>query len=181
MRSMPVFFRTLPMIGMGAAFLAGGCTRSVSHQQLSHPLSAPPISQPQPSQMGIASWYGPGFHGRPTASGERYDQNALTAAHRTLPLGSRVKVTNLATGKSVQVRINDRGPFVRGRVIDLSHGAARRLGMVQRGTGRVRVQVLQHKQSKEIRSLAATRRPRGQQMQVKGTRRKSFLASLWPF
>ena len=182
MRSMLVFLRALLIVDVGVVVLVSGCTRSVSHRQLPHPpLSAPPISQPQPSQMGIASWYGPGFHGRPTASGERYDQNGLTAAHRTLPLGSRVEVTNLANGKSVQVRINDRGPFVRGRVIDLSRGAAGHLGMVRRGTSRVRVQVLHRSQTGEIRSLAATRRPRGHQMQAKGTRRKSFLASLWPF
>lgn len=180
MRLMLVFLRTLPMVGIGGVFLVSGCTRSVSHRQLSPPLSPPPISQPQPSQMGIASWYGPGFQGRPTASGERYDQNGLTAAHRTLPLGSRVEVTNLANGKSVQVRINDRGPFVRGRVIDLSRGAAGHLGMVRRGTSRVRVQVLHRSQTGEIRSSATTRRPRPQ-MQARRTQRKSFFASLWPF
>ena len=76
-------------------------------------------------QVGVASWYGPGFHGRRTANGEIYDQYELTAAHRTLPLGTRAMVTNLDNGRSVEVRINDRGPFVDGRVIDLSYGAAR--------------------------------------------------------
>ncbi|MCC6813007.1 MAG: septal ring lytic transglycosylase RlpA family protein [Rubrivivax sp.] len=80
-------------------------------------------------QRGMASWYGPGFHGRLTASGERFDQNDLTAAHKTLPFGTRVLVHSPRTGKQVVVRINDRGPFVRGRVIDLSKAAARMLGL----------------------------------------------------
>lgn len=79
--------------------------------------------------VGMASWYGPGFHGRRTASGERFNQNAMTAAHKTLPLGSIVRVTNLETGESVIVRINDRGPYSGGRIIDLSKGAARAIKM----------------------------------------------------
>ncbi|HMO30263.1 septal ring lytic transglycosylase RlpA family protein [Enterovirga sp.] len=86
---------------------------------------------------GIASWYGPGFHGRKTASGERFDQNDLTAAHRTLPFGTRVRVVDEKTGRSVIVRINDRGPFAHGRVIDLSKGAAQALGV--NGLTRVKV------------------------------------------
>lgn len=78
---------------------------------------------------GVASWYGPGFHGRTTASGERYNMNALTAAHRTLPFGTHVRVTNRESGKSVIVRINDRGPYHGNRVIDLSKAAARSIGM----------------------------------------------------
>ena len=77
----------------------------------------------------MASWYGPGFHGRKTASGERFNTGALTAAHKTLPFGTRVRVVNVNTGRSVVVRINDRGPFIRGRVIDLSKAAARAIGM----------------------------------------------------
>ncbi len=91
------------------------------------------------TKVGVASWYGPGFHGRATASGERYDQNELTAAHRTWPLGTPVRVTHLGSGRSVVVRINDRGPYVDDREIDLSKGAARALGMVQAGTARVRL------------------------------------------
>jgi rare lipoprotein A len=82
------------------------------------------------SQQGIASWYGPRFHGRLTASGERFNTNALTAAHKTLPFGSRVRVRSLSDGKEVVVRINDRGPFIKGRIIDLSQAAARALGFV---------------------------------------------------
>jgi rare lipoprotein A len=91
---------------------------------------------------GWASWYGPGFHGNRSASGERYNQNALTAAHRTLPFGTRVRVTNLNTGVSVIVRINDRGPFIRGRIIDLSAAAARTIGMIGSGVAPVTIEVL---------------------------------------
>ncbi|HKS05087.1 MAG TPA: septal ring lytic transglycosylase RlpA family protein [Gemmatimonadaceae bacterium] len=94
------------------------------------------------SETGVASWYGPGFHGKPTASGEPFDQNDLTAAHRTLPLGTRVAVTNLGNGMTVRVRINDRGPFARDRIIDLSRAAAERISMIGPGTARVRVDVL---------------------------------------
>jgi len=91
---------------------------------------------------GIASWYGPGFHGRRTANGERYNQHGLTAAHKSLPFGTRVLVTNLVTGRSVMVRINDRGPFIRGRVIDLSAGAAKAIGVYGRGTAPVALEVI---------------------------------------
>jgi rare lipoprotein A len=95
-----------------------------------------------PVQEGIASWYGPGFHGKRTTSTEVYDQHAMTAAHRTLPLNTRVQVTNLENGRHVTVRINDRGPFVGDRVIDLSYAAASALGVVGPGTAPVRLQVL---------------------------------------
>jgi len=90
----------------------------------------------------MSSYYGKEFHGRKTASGEIYDMHALTAAHRSLPFGTMVKVTNLDNGKSVVVRINDRGPWVRGRILDLSYAAAQRLEMIGSGTARVRVDVL---------------------------------------
>ena len=93
-------------------------------------------------QGGLASWYGPGFYGRRTASGAVYTGAALTAAHRSLPFGTRVRVTNLANGRAVVVVIDDRGPFVRGRVIDLSRAAARRLGMVRDGVVPVRLEVV---------------------------------------
>jgi rare lipoprotein A len=109
---------------------------------------APPIAripapaQPTTTETGLASWYGPKFHGKLTASGEVFNQEKFTAAHPTLPWGSRVKVTNLDNGKSVDVRINDRGPFKRGRVIDVSRAAAKALGMVGRGITTVRVESL---------------------------------------
>ncbi|MBL0318055.1 MAG: septal ring lytic transglycosylase RlpA family protein [Alphaproteobacteria bacterium] len=93
-------------------------------------------------QVGTASWYGPGFHGKKTANGEVYDQEGLTAAHATLPLPSVVKVTNLSNGKSAIIRVNDRGPFKDERVIDLSSGSAKVLGIKEKGTQKVRVQFL---------------------------------------
>lgn len=94
-------------------------------------------------EEGEASWYGPGFHGRQTASGEVYDMEAMTAAHRELPFGSRVRVVNLDNGRETHVRINDRGPFARGRVLDLSRAAAREIDMLGSGTARVRIEVLE--------------------------------------
>jgi peptidoglycan lytic transglycosylase len=94
-------------------------------------------------QVGEASWYGPGFHGNRTASGEVYDMEELTAAHRRLPFGARVQVVNLDNGRKTQVTINDRGPFARGRIIDLSRAAAREIGMLGRGTARVRIEVIE--------------------------------------
>ncbi|MFQ6117975.1 MAG: septal ring lytic transglycosylase RlpA family protein [Candidatus Bipolaricaulia bacterium] len=93
-------------------------------------------------QVGIASWYGPGFHGNRTANGEIYDMYALTAAHKTLPFGTIVKVVDLDTGRSVVVRINDRGPFIKGRIIDLSYAAAQELGMVQKGLAKVGLKIV---------------------------------------
>ncbi|WP_418292076.1 septal ring lytic transglycosylase RlpA family protein [Methylobacterium durans] len=90
-----------------------------------HAEAAPSASR----QSGVASWYGPGFHGRRTVNGERFNTHALTAAHRSLPFGTQVRVTNKSNGRSVVVRINDRGPFVGGRVIDLSNASARAIGV----------------------------------------------------
>jgi len=104
-----------------------------------------PAEPPKPTrvyQQGLASWYGPRFHGRRTANGERFNKFQLTAAHRTLPFNTRVRVTNLQSGKSVVVRINDRGPHIRGRIIDLSYAAARLLGMHRRGVVLVKLELL---------------------------------------
>ena len=97
---------------------------------------------PTVEEVGTASWYGPRFHGKKTANGEVFNQNKLTAAHRTLPLGTTVEVTNVTNGKSVEVKINDRGPYVNGRVIDLSRAAAVRLGMKDAGVAKVQIEVL---------------------------------------
>jgi len=94
-------------------------------------------------EEGLASWYGKKFHGKKTASGERFDMQALTAAHRSLAFGTRVKVTNLDNGKSVEVRINDRGPWKQERIIDLSWAAARKIGMIEKGVVRVRIEVVE--------------------------------------
>lgn len=93
-------------------------------------------------ERGVASWYGPGFHGNKTANGERYDMNQLTAAHRTLPLGSIAVVRSMNTGRQVTVRINDRGPFARGRVLDLSLAGAQALGMTGAGTDQIELRVV---------------------------------------
>jgi len=99
------------------------------------------------SQRGIASWYGGKFHGRKTSNGEIYDMHAMTAAHKTLPLGVYVRVTHLQNGRSVIVRVNDRGPFVAGRIIDLSYAAANSLAMADAGTAHVQVQALGYRQT----------------------------------
>jgi rare lipoprotein A len=128
----------LALAAASLALLAGCATM--------HPKAGPPAPPPktgQPAaQVGVASYYAKKLDGRVTASGERYDMKELTAAHRTLPFGSRVKVTNLHNGKSVVVRINDRGPYAENRVIDLSYAAARALQFIDRGTTRVRLDVI---------------------------------------
>ena len=101
-----------------------------------------PAEQPGYDETGLASWYGEQFNGRPTATGERFDMHALTAAHKTLPLPGLVEVTNLANGRRIVVRVNDRGPFVDNRIIDLSRGSAEALGMLSAGVGEVRVRYL---------------------------------------
>ncbi len=90
-------------------------------------------------QQGQASWYGPGFHGKTTANGETYNQNAMTAASTSLPLGTTAKVTNVETGKSVTVKVNDRGPYVGNRVMDLSKAAANKIGIKEKGVGKVKI------------------------------------------
>jgi len=116
------------------------------------PWSPPPEAQPEPrfAQQGLASWYGKRFHKRRTASGERYNMHDLTAAHRTLPLDTIVRVTNLDTHVTVLVRVNDRGPFKSGRVIDLSASAAEALGMMQRGVAPVLVEVYDTDQTQTV-------------------------------
>jgi rare lipoprotein A len=131
------------------AFLLGGCSRKRVHA--SNPAQTPP-AQPSPVQpsatplieetTGYASWYGHPYHGRRTTNGETYDMNTMTAAHRTLPFDTVVKVTNLSNGKTVTVRINDRGPFVKDRIIDLSYIAAKQIDMVGPGTARVNIEIL---------------------------------------
>jgi rare lipoprotein A len=110
------------------------------------PVAPTPPPQPalrrSPAQDGMASYYGAAFTGRRTASGERFDPRALTAAHRELPFGTRLRVTNLENGRSITVRVNDRGPFASGRIVDLSWEAARALDMLRSGVAHVRLEVL---------------------------------------
>jgi len=144
--------RILPL----AALLAGvtllaGCGGGNKHARTRVP-APPPTSaetfnipanaKPLFVETGLASWYGPPYHNRPAANGEIYDMNAPTAAHRTLPLGSIVRVTNLSTGQRTLVRINDRGPFIEGRIIDLSLAAASEIGVRRAGIAKVRVEVM---------------------------------------
>ena len=136
----PITWALAFTLGALAVILAGCSSQNYP------PASLPARSYYSPSAQSygtsrteVASWYGPGFAGRRTSSGETYNPEALTAASKTLPLGSHVRVTNPDTGRSVVVRINDRGPFVRGRSLDLSHGAAQQIGLTGKGVGRVRV------------------------------------------
>ncbi|MGO9455070.1 MAG: septal ring lytic transglycosylase RlpA family protein [Candidatus Binataceae bacterium] len=139
------------LFGFIAAILAigqlSGCatTEPAPEPPPSAPVALAPVAQPvtpraaPPVRHEMASWYGSGFNGHLTSTGERYNENALTAASKTLPIGSRVKVTNPANGHSVVVRINDRGPHVRGRSLDLSKRAAEKLGIKKKGVTRVEV------------------------------------------
>jgi rare lipoprotein A len=108
------------------------------------PLSAKPVGGPRLESHGVASFYSEGTR---TASGEKYDPNELTAAHRTLPFGTRLRVTNVTNGRSVTVRVNDRGPFVAGRIVDVSYFAAERLGITERGVAKVKVEVVHYRRA----------------------------------
>lgn len=139
-----------PFLSMGRLLLvvlvAQACTlvgRGPAPEPLRPPGPPAPDGLAGWRQTGVASWYGDPFHGRRTASGEVYDMERLTAAHQTLPFGTRVRVENLDNGMAVTVRINDRGPFVKGRILDLSRRAARELGMIGSGTARVQITVLE--------------------------------------
>lgn len=169
MNQAAVFLRCLPVV---AVLFLGACaeTELVAHtakqvEPSDRPTGEYKVGQPYEiagiwyypkvdysySETGIASWYGPNFHGKRTANGEIFDQHAMTAAHRTLPMPSVVRVTNLENGRSIKVRINDRGPFKRGRIIDLSRRGAELLGFVSKGTAKVRVEIVES----ESRQLAA--------------------------
>jgi rare lipoprotein A len=120
----------IPMRSISAALIAASCILTLT------------TAAGAQSLEGQASWYGPGFHGRQTANGETFNQNALTAAHPSLPFGTEVRVTYASTGESVVVRINDRGPYAHGRVIDLSREAADEIGLLNAGVGEVRLEVV---------------------------------------
>ena len=125
---------------VGLAVLAGACSRHPDPKKYKFP---PPESPGVGTTAeGIASWYGPKYHGRQTASGERFDQDALTAAHPYWAFGTRVKVTLLSTGRSAVCRINDRFPAYKGRIIDVSRGTAKAIGLIGPGTGRVHLEVV---------------------------------------
>lgn len=168
------------------AVLSGCATRPVARAPAAGPATLPPDAVPRPEppsrygnnpfyevngkryevlassngykERGVASWYGKEFHGRPTSSQEPYDMNAMTAAHKSLPLPTYVRVRNLANGRSVVVRVNDRGPFVDNRLIDLSYAAARRLDMIRDGTSLVEITAIGSADT-EPSSLRASREP----------------------
>ena len=128
----------LGVLTLGLAFLLPSCTANPKPQSP----TTRPAAKIGAKAEGMASWYGPGYHGKRTACGQRFDQDALTAAHGSLACGTRARVTLLSTGKSVVVTINDHFGNHKGRLIDLSRGAARRIGLIGPGTGRVRVEVV---------------------------------------
>ena len=136
-----VVFRRL--LVMAAVLATLGCSASPRYTSTVPTRSGSSGSGQKRVQEGVASYYADDFHGRKTANGERFDMHAITAAHKELPFNSRVMVTNLDNGKKVVVRINDRGPFIKGRIIDLSYGAAKKIGMIGPGTARVRLEVIE--------------------------------------
>jgi rare lipoprotein A len=131
------------------------------------------------SETGIASWYGPNFHGKPTANGEIFDQNLVTAAHPTLPLPSAARVTNLENGRTIMLRVNDRGPFARGRIIDLSRRAAQLLGFEKKGTAKVRVEILPD-ESRQLKLAALNKSGGGDQPQIASSPREVVVAKPIP-
>jgi rare lipoprotein A len=168
--------RPVLMIAFAAVLLlSSGCSSLWKQPALPPPPAPPPapVGPPQAheeaptgekklQQVGEASWYGPQHQGKATASGEPFDQNQLTAAHPTLPLGATATVTNLATGKSVQVTINDRGPYVKGRQIDLSRAAAKKIGVTKQGVAKVKITAVVPSRTRRARLRRATahaRRP----------------------
>ncbi|MEP6769225.1 MAG: septal ring lytic transglycosylase RlpA family protein [Acidobacteriota bacterium] len=148
--------RRFPLLAAAALALAAALFQACSSSR--PPVSAPPAStaESKPSwiEEGVASWYGghDGFEGKPTASGEIYDSSRMTAAHRQLPLGTVLDVTNVDNARTVRVRINDRGPFIKGRIIDLSRAAAQEIGIVGSGTGIVRLALVARSVEREALS-----------------------------
>ncbi len=140
----PVPVPSVPVIIIFSLFLLAACGPRyiVRERRIPPPETKIERRESRGVQQGIASWYGADFHGKQTSSGEIYDMYQLTCAHNTLPLGTMVMVTNLENGKSVELKVNDRGPFVKGRIIDLSYAAARMLDMHEQGTAPVRVEVI---------------------------------------
>ncbi len=142
-----MYLRSLVAIALAAVLLAG-CAHKKNARRIPPPPEPPPAPAPSAApkpgytETGVASWYGHPYHGRLAANGEIYDMEKLTAAHRIFPFDTWLRVVNLGNGKTVEVRITDRGPFVEGRIIDLSHAAARAIDMLGPGTARVRLEVM---------------------------------------
>jgi rare lipoprotein A len=160
----------LVVFGIGGAMLAlllPGCALPIGRKETPPPpVVAPQVKEEMPNaegpkvkEVGNASWYGPAQDGKETANGETFDQKKLTAAHPTLPLGSKAVVTNLKTGKSVTVTINDRGPYVKGRKIDLSRAAARQIGMSKKGVAKVKIETKRRRKPTKKRTTKSREAP----------------------
>jgi rare lipoprotein A len=147
------------ILAVGALLVVGSCAGKAIHDEQVVPDMPSPVAPQVPDavyrETGMASWYGRDFEGRTTASGEVFDQNGISAAHRTLPLGTVLSITNLDTNKSIKVRINDRGPFVKGRVLELSLGAAKELGFASQGTARVKIESLEPVRDQAVYTVQA--------------------------
>ena len=154
MRWWGISMRTLSPINIVILVLPVGSALAASRAAVRHPAAS---MERERVEYGTASWYGPGFQGRRMATGEPFNEDALTAAHRTLPLGTRVLVTNLLNGRSVLVSIMDRGPMIATRLIDLSRAAAMRLGFADRGLTRVKIEVVSLPSASPHRTLPSPR------------------------
>ena len=144
---MSVPIKTILLILITASWIFTGCASQIGPRPGYNRVTGRTTNKGTPAkkgykEVGMISYYGPKFHGKKTANGETFNQNDITAAHRTLPFNSRVKVTILTSGKSVVVRINDRGPFKKNRILDLSKGAAKKVGLIQSGTAKAKIVVL---------------------------------------
>ena len=151
------------------------------------PSDDPPLYAIGWAETGIASWYGEPFHGRNTAAGGTYDMDGLSAAHQTIPFGTRIRVDNLDNGRSIELAVNDRGPFVRGRILDVSRAAARALGMIGPGTARVRITVIEAANAVSARGgcvvvqVASFRERRSAEAKRDEVARAGFEASIEPY
>jgi len=139
------FFKFAIPVSIIVIFFLSGCV-SAPRYIVRRPVKGRPGEFVFDKQRGMASYYGEKFHGRATSSGQIFDMNGFTAAHRTLPLGTTVKVTNLDNNKSVEVVVNDRGPFLKGRIVDLSKAAAIEIGLIENGTAEVEIEVIESKE-----------------------------------
>lgn len=140
-RSRRNYFADFSRVVLMGALALSGCT---SEHSVEPGKGSAASAQPSHEEVGEASWYGPGFQGNETASGETFDQSKTTVAHPSLPMGTQATVTNLENNKKVEVRINDRGPYMGDRAIDLSRAAARKLGMEEDGTTQVKIEIKPH-------------------------------------
>jgi rare lipoprotein A (peptidoglycan hydrolase) len=152
------FLKVLPVILISTLFF-GGCAweQSGEQEKITHKDKTIDVKKPVHKEVGEASWYGPGFQGQETANGDTFDQKKMTAAHPSLPMGTKASVTNLENGKKVEVTINDRGPYADNRAIDLSRAAAKKLGMTGDGTAQVKIETKAVKKHKKASTKPSKR------------------------